>query len=406
MISLSVQNKLHSHEAAMKLKTCLSRIVFKHLEKISIKSLLGLVLFVICFNTFGSSISNDPVAKRKAALLTKLLANQQSVLRNDQIALLKKYYACDEFEQIDTKNSDAIEDFVRVIRRPELDQDYQEKCLDALGNQIDIALNPINYAKLNDTILIEHGQAQKYGTQLHYVGSNLAPYPTKQGNSLAERVDCRRNSIGLVDMENYLKEIETSLEAGRSLQEQMSIGQIVRHTEITLPLVHDQIEEMAREDQQARSSDSAEREKSAHDLRARSSMTDKQNLEKIRSIFDRYGYPTAAQIGRDGVTAFWLLIQHADNDSKLQRKMLLGAKMRMDELDLPKSIYAYLIDRNQYNLNASQTYGTQLKIVGAHILFPGLINPREVDAKRASMCLPPLQDYIDAYKRLVLHSKN
>lgn len=73
---------------------------------------------------------------------------------------------------------------------------------------------------------------------------------------------------------------------------------------------------------------------------------------KIHRIIDVYGYPSVRTIGRDGMSAFWLLVQHQDFDLELQKECLA-------KCDFSKTDAAYLTDRVLVNQGKDQVYGTQ-----------------------------------------------
>ena len=45
---------------------------------------------------------------------------------------------------------------------------------------------------------------------------------------------------------------------------------------------------------------------------------DSANLAWLRKLIAKKGFPTAEQVGREGIHLAWILLQHADQDSKLQ----------------------------------------------------------------------------------------
>lgn len=79
--------------------------------------------------------------------------------------------------------------------------------------------------------------------------------------------------------------------------------------------------DMARKDQAVRENltgtalPSAGLEKKIRDV-------DTYNTEMVKEIYPKNGWPYASMIGRDGVNAFWLLVQHATD-------------LRMHDLPLP-----------------------------------------------------------------------
>lgn len=103
---------------------------------------------------------------------------------------------------------------------------------------------------------------------------------------------------------------------------------------------------------------------------------------------------------RDGANASgtaWLLVQHADRDPDFQRQILpLLAKATSAE---GRKNYAYLADRVAMNAKLPQTYGTQGQCTPAGEWQPlAVIDPPQLDARRASVGLPPLAEYKLTFK--------
>ncbi|NQU84083.1 MAG: hypothetical protein HQ536_05230, partial [Parcubacteria group bacterium] len=74
--------------------------------------------------------------------------------------------------------------------------------------------------------------------------------------------------------------------------------------------------------------------------------------EKLRRIIKDYGFPNTKLLGKDGLFSFWLLIQHQDEDIKLQEDCLKNCDFEPKEK-------AYLTDRILVGLGKKQIYGTQ-----------------------------------------------
>lgn len=108
-------------------------------------------------------------------------------------------------------------------------------------------------------------------------------------------------------------------------------------------------------------------------------LVDMVNNDLIKNIIKTSGYPTKESVGKEGMKAFWLLIQHQDKDVKLQKKCLEICDFELTEK-------AFLIDRVLLNQGKKQIYGTQ---------FVGEIENKEnVDKRRAEMGLEPLEEYL------------
>lgn len=101
------------------------------------------------------------------------------------------------------------------------------------------------------------------------------------------------------------------------------------------------------------------------------------NTAMLRMI-ERYGYPTRALVGKRALQAFWLLVQHQDDDLLLQGDCLTHCDFEPKE-------QALLSDRVAVNSGRKQIFGTQY---GAPIL-----NPKTVDQRRKEAGLEPIAEY-------------
>ena len=95
----------------------------------------------------------------------------------------------------------------------------------------------------------------------------------------------------------------------------------------------------------------------------------------IRRIIEEHGYPTKETLGSDGLTAWWLLIQHQDFDTSLQEACLKNCGFASKEK-------AFLVDRVLANKGKKQVYGTQMGVE--------VKNPKALNKRREEMGLEPL----------------
>jgi len=155
-----------------------------------------------------------------------------------------------------------------------------------------------------------------------------------------------------------------------------------RPTSATLSL-HDELLAMEAEDQ-------ALREASPIDVPA-TMASDAKHTARVKAILAEHGWPPVSEVGKDGSSAFWVLVQHADADPEFQRKALAQMEPLIASGEASSRQFAYLWDRT----HTPQKYGTQGKCYGLKDWRPHPIEaPERVDAERAAMRLPPMKDYI------------
>lgn len=119
--------------------------------------------------------------------------------------------------------------------------------------------------------------------------------------------------------------------------------------------------------------------------------SDAAHTRRVKAILAEQGWPPVSKVGKEGSSAFWLLVQHADADPEFQRKALALMEPLIASGEASSRQFAYLWDRT----HSPQKYATQGKCYGEKDWRPHPSeHPERVDAERASMRLPPLKEYI------------
>jgi|GEM_PF-5144015 len=72
---------------------------------------------------------------------------------------------------------------------------------------------------------------------------------------------------------------------------------------------------------------------------------DRANTERLREILDEHGWPGWSLVGRDGSTAAWAIVQHADLDLAFQERGLALLREAVEAGDASPGDLAYLDDR-------------------------------------------------------------
>jgi hypothetical protein len=126
---------------------------------------------------------------------------------------------------------------------------------------------------------------------------------------------------------------------------------------------------------------------------ARLSSVDTENTRWLSGVIARQGWPTKAQVGAQGVRDALLLVQHADLDTAFQNRVLPLVQRSFTAGDLPGADVAMLTDRVAVNHGRAQVYGTQAKLVDGRWVAAPIADSASVDARRATMGLPPLRVY-------------
>lgn len=155
------------------------------------------------------------------------------------------------------------------------------------------------------------------------------------------------------------------------------------------PQLREQLLEMMRIDQQARDGDWSP------PMIEKMLAVDAANLPKIKKIVaDHGGLPGARQVGVDGVSAAWLLVQHADRDPAFQQQVLDRIMPLVESGEVSSREIALLTDRVLVNAGAPQRYGSQLAAINGKWEPKPMEAPEQVDQRRARLGQMPLADYL------------
>lgn len=124
---------------------------------------------------------------------------------------------------------------------------------------------------------------------------------------------------------------------------------------------------------------------------------DSLNLIKVKQILDERGWLGTDEIGYQGNSTLFLVIQHADPISQeyylpMMREAVKSGKANAGSL-------AYLEDRIALRKGGKQLYGTQIgkdKVTGHYFILP-LLEPEKVDERRKSVGLGTLKEYLASW---------
>ena len=125
------------------------------------------------------------------------------------------------------------------------------------------------------------------------------------------------------------------------------------------------------------------------------SRADAVNLARLREIISEHGWPGQSLVGRDGATAAFLILQHADHETQVEYLPLVKTAVEAGEFE--RRHFALLQDRVLVGEDKPQIYGTQLywdETTGRAELFP-IEDEANVDARREEIGMMPLAEYVE-----------
>lgn len=127
--------------------------------------------------------------------------------------------------------------------------------------------------------------------------------------------------------------------------------------------------------------------------------TDHVNTKVLRRILADHDWPGHRLVGTDAARAAWSIALHSDDEPDFQRAAttLLGRAVQAG--DALVQHWAHLHDRALITSGRDQEYGTQLLLCADGIELCLLRAPESVDARRATVGLPPIAVALKAVRR-------
>jgi hypothetical protein len=120
---------------------------------------------------------------------------------------------------------------------------------------------------------------------------------------------------------------------------------------------------------------------------------DSSNTLWLQEAVARHGWPDRDVVGEDGARAAFLLVQHADHDTAFQAAMLPSIEAAFRRGQATGQSVALLTDRLAVARHEPQVYGSQTTMTDGRMTFAPIADSAGVDARRARMGLPPLNEY-------------
>ena len=120
---------------------------------------------------------------------------------------------------------------------------------------------------------------------------------------------------------------------------------------------------------------------------------DSANTRWLKPIILRGGFPTRAQVGKEGVEAAFLMIQHADHDPEFQEAVLSMLEKAYATRDVPGQEVAMLTDRVLRARGRKQRYGTQMTVKEGRAVLDPVEDSVNLESRRARMRLVPMAQH-------------
>jgi len=142
------------------------------------------------------------------------------------------------------------------------------------------------------------------------------------------------------------------------------------------------------------------------EFRLRFKQVDSEHTQELKALIKTYQWFRISQFGKEADQNAWLLVQHADEQPEFQKEILTTLSVLYKAQETKPENYAYLYDRvaaSFFDLSQRklQRYGTQGACTGPGTWAPIPIEePALVDARRASVGLGTMAEYISVFKEI------
>ncbi|MCC4593297.1 hypothetical protein LL974_19385 [Xanthomonas campestris pv. cannae] len=121
---------------------------------------------------------------------------------------------------------------------------------------------------------------------------------------------------------------------------------------------------------------------------------DQDNTAWLKTMVAKMGWPTRTSVGEDGAKAAFLIAQHATLDPAFQEQVLALMQSALAQKEADPSDMAMLQDRVLLHQGKPQLYGTQFKTEpDGTMVLDRTQDIDGLDARRATMGLPPIAEY-------------
>jgi len=126
---------------------------------------------------------------------------------------------------------------------------------------------------------------------------------------------------------------------------------------------------------------------------------DKPHLKRLEEIFQQTGFPTRGAVGKDGVEAFLLILQHAP-DETLRQKCLKPITKAFRRKEISPMDYANYVDRLLVRQGKPQIYGSNFDLKEGRLVMSAVRDRKKLDRRRRKIGLSPIAEYAAKLKEV------
>jgi hypothetical protein len=114
---------------------------------------------------------------------------------------------------------------------------------------------------------------------------------------------------------------------------------------------------------------------------------------RLKEIVASHGWLTPSLVGKDGVGAAWLILQHSP-DYAWQEQMLPVLERAAAAGEMSRTDVALLTDRVLVRRGKPQRYGNSFSFKNGRLVADPIEDIGGLDARRAALGLPPMLEYV------------
>jgi hypothetical protein len=126
---------------------------------------------------------------------------------------------------------------------------------------------------------------------------------------------------------------------------------------------------------------------------------DKPNTVRLNEIYNQNGFPRAETVGKDGVEAYLLILQHT-SDETLRQKLLKPITKAFKRKEIKPMDYANYVDRLLVHQNKPQIYGSNFDMKDGKLVMSPVKDRKNLNKRRRKLGLPTIEEYAAKLKEI------
>ena len=130
-----------------------------------------------------------------------------------------------------------------------------------------------------------------------------------------------------------------------------------------------------------------------------SEKVDKPNTKRLNEIYEESGFPTFKAVGKEGVEAFMLILQHTP-DEALRQKMLKPIEKAFKRKEISANEYTNYVDRLLVHQGKPQIYGSNFDLKDGKLVMSKVKDRKNLAKIRRKAGLPTIEKYAEMLKEV------